>query len=94
MASLDEVIEGIAEQAVEYALHAGNTSLSERDIAMAVEDVLGSQWRVPRWVLSQPQAQGIVKRPTLAASAHSSRMALIKKDMAALAASHSNNKDR
>lgn len=77
--NLDEVVERIAMQSVEYALHSGNNALSARDVAMAVEDVLGPEWRLPRWAFAV-QPQTVVKRPTLANTTHSARLAQIRKD--------------
>lgn len=81
--SMDELIDKIAEQAVQYCLHQGTDVMSEREIALAIEDVLGSEYKLPKYANPYPLAS-IVKRPTQANNTHNARMAQIRKDMASL----------
>lgn len=81
--TLDDLIDRIAEQSVQYAIHQGNEYLSERDVALAIEDVLGPAYRLPKYSYQQSNPT-VVKRPTLSNNAHNNRLAQIKKDLALL----------
>lgn len=81
--AVDEMMDRIARASIDNARHSGSFVIADRDIAMAVEEVLGEAYRLPRWSFTSP-VMPIIKRPTLVNTTHNARLAQIRKDQAAL----------